>query len=191
MARFIADPESPFSVLFISFPSAKDPTFSRRYPGRSTIEAIAPIPYDAFARWENTRWKHRGPDYDDFKQHLRTRLINALEEHVPAARGRIDYAELSTPLSTRHFANFPHGEIYGLNATPERFRAKSLGARTGICNLYLTGADACSSGVTGALFGGVITASLILGRNLITVVTKPGVTHGHSKPLDHSTPAAA
>jgi len=46
--------------------------------------------------------------------------------HVPASRGRIDYTEVSTPLSTRHFANYEHGEIYGLSATPARFRLRSL-----------------------------------------------------------------
>lgn len=173
VARFMADPTAPFPVLFISFPSAKDPTFARRYPGRSTIEVVAPLPYDALDRWAGTRWKRRGEDYDEFKQNLANRLLRELEHHVPSVRGRIDYSELSTPLSTRHFANHLHGEIYGLSASPERFRMRYLGARTGIRGLYLTGSDACTPGVTGALFGGIITASLILHRNLMAVVSRP------------------
>ena len=86
-------------------------------------------------------------------------------------RGRIDYAEISTPVSTRHFANCQKGEIYGLSATPARFRMRSLGARTPVRNLYLTGSDACSSGVAGAMFGGIIAASVILKRNLVGKVT--------------------
>ena len=39
----------------------------------------------------------------------------------PSDPGRIEVAELSTPLSTRHFAGHPSGEIYGLEATPRRF----------------------------------------------------------------------
>jgi len=100
-------------------------------------------------------------------------LREELERHVPAVRGHIDYAELSTPLTTRHFANYEHGEIYGLSAVPARFRLAAASARTPVRNLYLTGADAAVLGVTGALFGGVITASLILGRNLMTAVTRP------------------
>jgi all-trans-retinol 13,14-reductase len=88
-------------------------------------------------------------------------------------RGQIDYAEVSTPLSTRHFANYQHGEIYGLSATPARFRLRSLGARTPIRNLFLTGADTCTSGVAGAMAGGIITASAILNRNLMGKVSKP------------------
>jgi all-trans-retinol 13,14-reductase len=160
-------------VVFISFPSAKDPTFSSRYPGRSTIEVVAPAPYDLFERWAGARWKNRGPDYDELKARLTKRLLETLERHVPATKGRVDYAELSTPLSTRHFANYPRGEIYGLSATPERFAIRGLGARTPVPNLYLTGQDACVAGVTGALIGGAVTASAILRRNLLSVMLKP------------------
>jgi len=170
-ARFAADPAQPWPCLFISFPSAKDPSFERRFPGRSTIEVVAPVPYAAFGRWAETRWKRRGADYDQFKQELTTRLTADLEKHVPEVRGRINYAEVSTPVSTRHFANYQNGEIYGLSATPERFRMRSLSARTPVRNLYLTGSDACTSGVAGAMFGGIIAASAILERNLVRKVT--------------------
>ncbi|HXX37800.1 MAG TPA: NAD(P)/FAD-dependent oxidoreductase [bacterium] len=172
LARFADDPDAPWPALFISFPSAKDPSFAGRHPGRSTIEVIAPAPYRWFERWGDTRWKRRGKDYDDFKQRLAARLLRALEHHVPAARGRIDYSELSTPLSTRHFAGYQRGEIYGCGTTPARFRMRSLGARTPIRNLYLTGQDACSPGVTGALFGGAMAASAVIGRNLISVMSR-------------------
>jgi phytoene dehydrogenase-like protein len=173
MSRFENDPEAPLPVLFISFPSAKDPAFARLYPGRSTIEVVAPVPYRWFERWTNTRWKNRGPDYDELKQNLGSRLLRELEHHVPSTRGRIDFSELSTPLSTRNFANYQHGEIYGLSAVPARFRLRALGARTPIQNLYLTGQDACVGGVSGAMFGGVMTASLVLRRNLMSAITRP------------------
>ena len=135
---------------------------------------VAPAPYGWFAQWADTRWKKRGADYDQLKQCLARRLRNELEQHVPSVRGYIDYAELSTPLSTRHFANYYEGEIYGLSAVPARFRWRGLGARTPIRGLYLTGADVTTLGVTGALFGAVVTASLALGRNLMASVTRPG-----------------
>jgi all-trans-retinol 13,14-reductase len=168
LARFTADPSAPLPLLFISFPSAKDPDFERRHPGRATLEVICPAPYDWFARWENTRWKRRGQDYDQFKETLTQRLRSALEEHVPAVRGRLDVAELSTPLSTRYFMNYQRGEAYGISASPARFRLRSLTPKTPVPNLYLTGQDVCTLGVSGALMGGVLTASAVLGRNLTT-----------------------
>ncbi|HUB34841.1 MAG TPA: NAD(P)/FAD-dependent oxidoreductase [Bryobacteraceae bacterium] len=173
LKRFEQDPEAPFPVLFVSFPSAKDPEFARRHPGRATLEVVAPAPYDWFEKWEGSRWKRRDADYDEFKQALARRMQSELERLVPAIAGRIDYAELSTPLTTRHFMNYERGEAYGLSATPERFRMRCLTPRTPARGLYLTGQDVVSLGVTGALMGGVISASAILGKNLAGKVMRP------------------
>ena len=173
LARFERDPSAPFPLLFISSPSAKDPDFERRHPGRSTLEVVTPAPYDWFAPWEDTRWKHRGEPYDELKEKLAERLRRDVEEHLPGVRGKIELAELSTPLSTRHFMNNKRGEIYGVSACPARFRLRCLTPRTAIPNLYLTGQDVCSLGVAGATMGGVLTASAVLGRNLMSVVMKP------------------
>ena len=167
LERFVRDPEAPFPLLFISFPSAKDPDFERRHPGRATIEVVSMAPYEWFARWEDTRWKRRTEEYDAFKRRLAERLQRELERIVPAVAGKIDHAELSTPLTTRHFMNYERGEAYGLAATPERFRARSLRARTPVRSLFLTGQDVVSLGVAGALMGGLVCASAALGRALI------------------------
>ena len=173
VARFANDIDSPFASLYISFPSAKDPDFANRYPGRSTVEVLTFVPFDAFASWRDTKWKRRGAAYDSLKQSLAARLQAALERHVPAVAGKIDYAELSTPVTTRHFMNYEKGEIYGIGSTPARFRMRALGARTPIRNLYLTGQDVASLGVVGALFGGAVSASAVLGKNLLSKLTKP------------------
>jgi all-trans-retinol 13,14-reductase len=91
---------------------------------------------------------------------------------VPRTRGRVIHAELSTPLTTRHFTDHARGEIYGLAHTPERFQLRALGTRTPIRGLYLSGQDAAVCGVTGAIAGGILAASAILGRNMLSVVTK-------------------
>jgi len=173
LSRFVADPAAPFPVVYVSFPSAKDPEFESRHPGRATLEAVVMAPYQWFERWEGSRWKHRDAEYAAFKQDLGNRLRLELERNVPAIAGKIDHAELSTPLTTRHFMNYAQGEAYGLAATPERFRLRSLTPRTSVRNLYLTGQDVTTLGVAGALFGGVVAASAILRRNLMSVVTKP------------------
>ncbi|MGA2742238.1 MAG: NAD(P)/FAD-dependent oxidoreductase [Bryobacteraceae bacterium] len=167
MARYAADPEQPFPGLFISFPSAKDPEFAQRYPGRATIEVVALASYGWFERWADTRWKRRGADYDALKTRLAERLRAELERNVPAVRGKIDYCELSTPLSTRNFANYHQGQIYGSAGTPERFRARAFSPRTPVGGLYLTGGDAAVLGVVGALAGGALAASAVLRRNLM------------------------
>lgn len=172
-ARFFADPSQPFPFLFISFPSAKDPSFAQRYPRHSTIEVVTPAPYAPFQRWERTNWKHRGPEYEELKVQLTARLLAELERAVPAVKGMVDYCELSSPLSTRHFMNYERGEAYGIAATPARFGARYLRPATPIANLYLTGQDVATLGVTGALFGGTIAASALLRRNLLGQIEHP------------------
>ncbi|MFI5301614.1 MAG: phytoene desaturase family protein [Polyangiales bacterium] len=165
VARFERDPEAPLPLVYVSFPSAKDPTFAARHPGRSTIDVITIAPWSTFSKWGDSRWKKRGTEYEAAKARLAERLLDVLYKYVPQVRGKIDVQELSTPLTTRHFATHPHGEIYGLDHTPDRFRVP-LRAETHVRGLFLTGSDLATAGVAGALFGGVISASAILRRNV-------------------------
>ena len=171
-AKFEADINAPLPLVYLSFPSAKDPDFERRYPGHSTIEAITLGRYENFKAWENTSWKKRGAEYDELKASLSERLLDTLYKHAPATRGNVEIAELSTPLSTRNFAAHPHGEIYGLQHTPARFEQRWLRPRTPIKGLYLSGADTVSAGVVGALMGGMICSSAVLKGNVLGQVLK-------------------
>jgi all-trans-retinol 13,14-reductase len=172
LSEFVADPEAPFPFLFISFPSAKDPSFGERYPGRQTIEVVTLAPYEHFSRWAGTGWHRRGAEYDALKQRIGERLLAELHRHVPAVAGAVVTWELSTPLSTRHFVGAPHGEIYGLAHTPARFASRDLRPRTPIAGLYVTGQDIGTCGVMGALSGAVTTASVVLRRNLFGAIAK-------------------
>ncbi|HEY1767701.1 MAG TPA: NAD(P)/FAD-dependent oxidoreductase [Terracidiphilus sp.] len=167
-----ADLDAPFPFVYFSFPSAKDPSFALRHPGKSTVEAIVMAPFASFAPWADTRWKRRDAEYEALKQAMAARLREELARRVPAAAGHIEHAELSTPLSTRHFMNYTQGEIYGVASTPARYALRGLGARTPVPGLYLAGQDAASLGVAGALFGGVVAASAALNRNLFSTVRR-------------------
>ncbi len=170
--RYLNDIDAEFPVVYISFPSAKDPDWNNRYPGKSTIDIITLVPYDLFENWEGSRWMKRGEDYNDLKEKISQRLLNALYKKIPQAEGKIEHYELSTPLTTQHFINYDKGEIYGLDHTPKRFRQRFLQPRTPIKNLYLTGQDVVTAGVAAALFSGVITASAMTGKNLMKKVMR-------------------
>jgi len=154
-------------TAYISFPSAKDPLWLDNHPSTSTVQCIGFGKYDDFAQWEGTRWKHRGDDYDAVKQAFQDKMLGILCELHPNVRDHIDWAEVSTPLSTAHFSNYPSGEIYGLEHTPDRFRLKWLRPRTPIKYFWLTGQDIVTAGVAGALMSGLVTTSAILGKNMI------------------------
>ncbi len=183
LARFTADPDAPLPLVFLSFPSAKDHEFEQRHPGRATLEAVTLLPYESVERWAGSRWKKRGADYEALKERLSARLLETVRRFHPAAADAVDHAELSTPLSTRNFAAHPRGEIYGLAHTPARFAERRLRPRTRIPGLYLTGSDVCTAGVSGALMGGVLTASAVLGRNLVATIARgaPGAVADRSQ----------
>ena len=160
---FLANPDAPFPIVYISFPSAKDPDYENRHPGTSTIEIVAPAPYEWFARWRDETWGQRGDDYEALKQQLGDRLMEILYDKVPQARGKVDYYEVSTPLSTNWFGGYQRGELYGLAHTGERLEQDWLRPKTTIPGLWLTGQDVLTCGVTGAMMAGMITTMSLVG----------------------------
>ncbi len=171
--NYLEDPDNnPFPVVYISFPAAKDPDWSNRYPGKATIDIITLAPHEWFTKWEDTRWKKRGEDYDTFKERLTQRLLKKLYEFEPQLEGKLDYYELSTPLSTQHFCNYRKGEIYGIDHSPHRYDQTFLRVHTPIKKLYLTGQDIVSCGIGGALAAGMLTAAAITKKDLSTKIRK-------------------
>ena len=170
--RFLQDPRGPIPVVYVSFPSAKDPSFEQRHPGRSTIEIVAPAPFEIFAQWDGTTWGKRGEDYDALKQRYGERLLEHLYDKVPQVRGRIDYWEVSTPLSMKWFCGWERGELYGLDHDPSRMQQGWLRPRTKIPGLWLTGQDIMSCGVSGAMMGGLAAATAIAGVRRMAPVMK-------------------
>ena len=164
VAALRKDPSAPLPLVYVSFPSAKDPDFQRRYPGRSTIEiVIGPCDFEEYRQWADKTWGKRGDDYEALKEDLSERMLEALYKQMPQLRGKVDYSEVSTPLSTSHFCRYKKGEAYGLAHNKERFQQDWLKPKTAVPGLYLTGQDVISCGVVGALMAGMVTAMSVVG----------------------------
>ena len=172
LADFLASDEAPFPVVYVSFPSAKDPDYLNRHPGTATIEIVAPAPYRMFEKWRGTTWGKRGDDYEVLKATLSEQLLSRLYDKLPQLEGRVDYHELSTPLSTEWFAAYRHGELYGLDHTPERLQQDWLAPRTRIGGLWLTGQDILTCGVTGAMMAGMLTVTAMVGMRKASPLMK-------------------
>ncbi len=164
------DSTSPLS--YISFPSSKDPSYQSKHPGTATIQVIGSYPYNWMKEWEDEKWQKRGDVYEDKKEEIKNILLEKLYAILPQVKGRVEVCELSTPLSTKHFSNYAHGEIYGLEHSPERFNLLQLRAKTNYKNLFLTGQDIVCVGLGAAMFSGVITSVAILKRNVLWKITK-------------------
>jgi len=166
------DFDSTIPVSFVSFPSAKDPLAEKTQPDRTTAEVIMLVPYDWFNKWQNTKWQKRGEEYKALKEKLAQQMFEQLYRVAPQLKGKIDYYEVSTPLSTRHFSQHRQGEIYGIAHSPQRFRQKFLRVHTPVKNLFLSGQDVMTASIAGGTMAGLLCASTILKEHLLWKVNK-------------------
>lgn len=144
--------------LYCSFPSLKDPEHDPGPELRHTGEVVTFVPWEAFSKWQDTRWYKRGADYDALKRKLADHLLEQFLQRLPELRPMVDYVELSTPLSTDNFTRPIKGSIYGIEPTPERFQNKWLRPRSPISKLFFSGSEVATVGVIGAMVGGVLAA---------------------------------
>lgn len=152
-----------FPLLYMSFPSTKDPLWNERFPGKSTVEIVTLANIEDYQPWQGTMWQQRGDDYEAKKEALSKALLERLFQQRPQLRDALDYYELSTPLSTQFYQHNNAGEIYGVDHWVDRFDQACMHPQTDIKNLYMTGADALTAGVGGALMGGVMCTMRMLG----------------------------
>ncbi|HEY8377137.1 MAG TPA: NAD(P)/FAD-dependent oxidoreductase [Nannocystis sp.] len=159
----ISDPDrlGKAPVLYCSYPSLKDPTYDPGPEQRHTAEIVTFVPWDRFSGWLGTRWKRRGPDYDELKKALQDSLLNQFLAKMPGLRPLVDHVELSTPLSTETFVRPVQGSIYGIMPTPARFANPYLRPRSPIPGLYFAGSEVATVGVIGAMMGGALAAAAV------------------------------
>ena len=157
-------------LMFLSFTSAKDPTFNVRYPGKSTCTIITYTPYEWFEEWKDNKVMHRGEDYNSLKMEIGRRLWQQTCELFPHLEDKLEYMEVGTPLSNQYYLEAFKGQAYGLDHNVERFDLSvqmQLRAETPISGLYLTGQDTLVDGLSSALHSGIFCASAILKHNFI------------------------
>jgi all-trans-retinol 13,14-reductase len=145
-------------AAFLSFPSLK-----RGETQSHTAEIMSFVDYEPFKRWADQPLKKRDQEYQQLKEKISQALLNLVEKHISGFKEQVAYHELSTPLSTEYYTGYSAGNIYGIPATPSRYRQKWISWRTPLKGLFLTGTDAVGHGIVGALLGGVLTAAAIQG----------------------------
>jgi len=165
-------------MAYLSFPSLKDPRAQAH-----TAEIITMASYATFARWANQPWLRRDTDYRSLKQSISGALLDFVEQRFPGFKERVEYCELSTPLSNESMTGHVKGSIYGLPVAPERFLPENAGwtsPRSPLPGLFLTGADVSSAGIMGAIIGGLITLSVIPGGVGIGQAFRAALSGNHS-----------
>jgi len=157
-------------LLFVSFPSAKDPTWEDRYPGKSSCIIITLSSLSWFEEWKDEKVKKRGSVYNGLKSSFTNQAWTQVLEKFPQLENKAYNIVTGTPLTHIHYLNSMHGEIYGINHNKERFsldQAMNLRPETPIPGLFLTGQDIFTCGFMGGAFGGILSASSVLNRYLL------------------------
>ncbi|XP_046895036.1 all-trans-retinol 13,14-reductase [Hypomesus transpacificus] len=157
-------------LLFVASPSAKDPTWDSRSPGKSTLSLVSFANYEWFEEWKDDKVTNRGGDYKEVKQAFIDSILEVVMGVFPKInRDKIEYVDAGTPITNQHYIGAPRGEIYGADHGTARFSAElnaTVRPQTPLKNLYLTGQDVFVCGFAGALAGALTCGSVILKRNL-------------------------
>uniref|UniRef100_A0A0B7AWV0 Amine oxidase domain-containing protein n=1 Tax=Arion vulgaris TaxID=1028688 RepID=A0A0B7AWV0_9EUPU len=163
----IESAEIPFA--YISFPSAKDPEWEKKFPGKSSALIITFANFEWFKELRDERVKNRGELYDSIKDTFCRKLWQKCVDLYPHLDGKKIYNGAGTPLTTQYYMSSTKGEMYGLDQRKERFSADvvmKLRPETDIKGLYLTGQDVMTCGFVSSLLMGVICTSKILNRDI-------------------------
>ena len=145
---------------YLLAPSSRDPQHAERYPGTTTVVALAEAPYEWIAKCD------ADPAYKaKFEADLEDRLFRAVHKHFPALAGKTPaFKRTGVPMGCNPYAW--QGCSLGLEPSKERFvdHTHWLRPRTAVDGLWLTGQDGFSPGFAGSMLGSRVTYTAMTGN---------------------------
>lgn len=144
------------SWMKISFPSAKDPTFSERHGNVTTCVVTVEVD-DDFVTFFDAKPKifstlKKSAESSDPAQRLMERVQKDLLDIYPQLEGKVAHCEIRGPFAQ------------GLSHNPERFAAKGVRPDTTYPNLYVGGSDiTIGDSFSGGVVAGWLTANAVMG----------------------------
>lgn len=149
------------SMAFLSFSANAD--LDGKVP---TAQILTFADSSIFKQWESLPLKNRGAEYESIKDQISLRLIECVEKSLPGFKSLVDFYELGTPLTFESYSKHPQGGIYGIPLSVNRFENPWISVKTPLKGLYLTGADIAGPGIAGAMMGGILTLSEMVGLSV-------------------------
>lgn len=160
-ALWSAEEDGAIPMMFVSFPSLKDPAHDPGPQERHTAEIMVCTDWSVVARFSDGGVDQHADEWAAFKERVKSRMIALFTEKFPAVAPLVVYSELSTPFATVSFTGHEKGSFYGIETTPRRILSNALNARTPVPGLFLSGQDVMSPGIVGALSGGLFGAAAV------------------------------
>lgn len=158
----LMDMSGSFKVPNCVFVSVADRGASKK-GGGSPINIHAPAPFEWFEPWKDSLYGERPAEYEAFKKSYAENVFALIESHLPGFRSTLSDYVTSSPLSALHFNGTAEGSAYGIYHSIQNTGARSLGPRTKINNLLLTGQNSLFPGLMGASVSALRTSGHIIG----------------------------
>ena len=132
-------------------------------------------PWRWFAKWyqdgafKSGDTKNVNEEYQKLKELFIRKCTEKLHLFYPQTRGKVDFIDLSTPLSLEYYLKSDKGGAIGLDVTPNRFVDEEILDLTDcdqnrfVDGLWMTGQDVLICGIPICQAAGVITAFRFVG----------------------------
>ena len=128
-----------------------------------SFSAHAVGPYERFAKHDGTHYGARTEDYLEEKIKYANEVLALMNRMHPGIGHTVDRFVTSTPLTHLHFNGSHQGSSYGIYHSIQNTGARTIGPRTRVANLILTGQNTMFPGILASALSGVISAGHILG----------------------------
>mmetsp|Transcript_2397 Transcript_2397/g.5727 ORF Transcript_2397/g.5727 Transcript_2397/m.5727 type:complete len:611 (-) Transcript_2397:452-2284(-) len=163
------DPTHPdYLPMMISFPSMKD--HDEWGAKNHSCQVLMMAEHAYFKKWAGGKSGDRGEfqaEYDALKKKFLDATMKRVYQFYPKLQGRVEFSDVSTPLSIEYYLRDPEGGACGLDHGAKRFLdmeiQERLDMKTPIKGLWMTGHDTLFVGVPLVQLAGIITALRISG----------------------------
>lgn len=151
---------------YLLAPSARDPVYAQRYPGKSTVIVLA----EAIPGWVE-RARTDAAWLEQFKATITPQLLRIVHRYMPQLKDKKPaFVKAGVPMGCSVGAW--HGCSLGLEPSGDRFVKHThwLRPKTKVKNLWLTGQDSFSAGFCGSMVSARLTYAAMTGNWLFMLV---------------------
>merc|ERR1712232_238232 len=85
--------------LMCTFPSVKDTAYRSKHPEKTSVQILACAEFGHFEEWAGHPSGRRGEMYEEYKRKWQERGMRVLMRYYPKLDGRVEFVDVSTPLS--------------------------------------------------------------------------------------------
>ncbi len=160
-------------LLFVGFPSVKDPNYAIAHPGKSACEMITTAHPEWFSQFETAAKAQSGKrdneEYTKLKKDLERKMLNGLYRNYPKTRGSVEYVNIATPLTNKYYLG--RADSYGLEHTMAHYGGglNNMRPKTDIPNKNLKKVEVSEGGIGG----------ISMENENLTVTNVPGLATFH------------